>query len=92
MPTLKTTVEINGFVVRALRGRDGLSMQELADRVAEALGRKPGDENTYTYVRKIETGNTRRVSPKVFNALLSAFSLEDRRVLLANPHGLDDAA
>lgn len=92
MPTLKSTVEINGFVVRALRARDGLSMQEMADRVADALGREPGDENTYTYVRKIETGHTRRVSPKVFNALLASFSLEDRRVLLANPHGIEDAA
>lgn len=96
MPPLKSTVEINGYVVRALRERDGLSMQEIAEKVGEALGHEAGDEtaskNAYTYVRKIETGNTHRVSPKVFNALLAAFSLSDRRVLLANPHGLEDVA
>lgn len=82
MPATKTTVEINGFVVRALRIRDGLGVQDLADRVGV---QRP-------YIAKIELGHSRRVSPKVFNALMAVFSLEDRRVLLANPHGLEEAA
>lgn len=82
MPATKTTVEINGFVVRALRIRDGLGVQDLADRVGV---KRP-------YIAKIELGHSQRVSPKVFNALLSAFSITDRRVLLANPHGLEEVA
>lgn len=76
MPATKTTVEVNGFVVRELRIRDGLSVQELADRTGV---QRP-------YIAKIELGHSQRVSPKMFAALLSTFSLNDRRVLLANPH------
>lgn len=82
MPATKTTVEINGFVVRALRIRDGLGVQGLADRVGV---KRP-------YIAKIELGHSQRVSPKVFNALLAAFSIDDRRVLLANPHGMENVA
>lgn len=82
MPATKTTVEINGFVVRALRIRDGLGVQDLADRVGV---KRP-------YIAKIELGHSQRVSPKVFNALLAAFSIDDRRVLLANPHGMENVA
>lgn len=71
-----TTVEVNGFVVRDLRMREGLSVQELADTVGV---KRP-------YIAKIELGHSRRVSPKVFNGLLSALSVNDRRVLLANPY------
>lgn len=75
--TTPTTVEVNGFVVRELRVRSGLAVQELADVVGV---KRP-------YIAKIELGYSRRVSPKVFNALLAALSVNDRRVLLANPHG-----
>lgn len=77
MAGTKPTVEINGFALRELRIRDGRSVQTLA---AEVGVQRP-------YIVKIELGHSRRVSPKVFNALLSAFSINDRRVLLANPHG-----
>lgn len=77
MPVTKTTVEINGFVVRELRIREGWSVVELAEKVGV---KRP-------YIAKIELGHSPRVSPKVFNALLSAFSINDRRVLLANPLG-----
>lgn len=73
----KTTVEINGFIVRELRIRSGLSVVELAEQVGV---KRP-------YIAKIELGHSQRVSPGVFNALLSTFSIDDRRVLLANPHG-----
>lgn len=72
-----TTVEINGFALRELRVRTGLAVMDLAKQVGV---QRP-------YIAKIELGHSRRVSPKVFNALLSALAITDRRVLLANPHG-----
>lgn len=77
MPSLSNAVEINGFLVRELRKREGLSVVELA----AAVGcQRP-------YIAKIEVGLSRRVSVKVFNALLAALNIEDRRALLANPYG-----
>jgi transcriptional regulator with XRE-family HTH domain len=78
MPATKTTVEINGFAVRELRIRSGLGVQDLAERVGV---KRP-------YIAKIELGHSQRVSPKVFAAILSTLSINDRRALLANPHGL----
>lgn len=80
MPITPTTVEVNGFALRELRKRSGLGVAELAEQVQV---KRP-------YIAKIELGHSRRVSPKVFNALLSALVIEDRRVLLANPHGAVD--
>lgn len=77
MKTTATTVEVNGFALRELRVRSGLGVVELAEQVGV---QRP-------YIAKIELGHSQRVSPKVFNALLSALSITDRRVLLANPHG-----
>lgn len=77
MAGTRTTVEVNGFAVRELRIRSGLSVVELA----EGAGVKRA------YIARIELGHSRRVSPKVYNALLAALSITDRRVLLANPHG-----
>lgn len=72
-----TTVEINGFALREIRVRTGLGVMELANQVGV---QRP-------YIAKIELGHSTRVSPKVFNALLSALAVTDRRVLMANPHG-----
>jgi transcriptional regulator with XRE-family HTH domain len=77
-----TTVEINGFALRELRIRSGLGVADLATQVGV---QRP-------YVAKIELGHSKRVSPKVFNALLAALTIQDRRVLLANPHGSADLA
>lgn len=74
-----TTVEVNGFALRELRVRSGVGVADLA---ARAGVQRP-------YIAKIELGHSRRVSPKVFNELLSALAITDRRVLLANPHGID---
>ena len=76
MPTA-TTYEINGFAVRELRKRSGLSPVELAAAIKVQRA----------YVARIELGHSRRVSMRVFNALIAALSIEDRRVLLANPYG-----
>lgn len=72
-----TTIEINGFALRELRIRSGLGVAELAEQVGV---QRP-------YVAKIELGHSQRVSPKVFNALLRALTINDRRALLADPHG-----
>lgn len=79
MSITATTIEVNGFALRELRMRSGLGVAELAAQVGV---QRP-------YIAKIELGHSRRVSPKVFNALLSALTIHDRRVLLANPHGLE---
>lgn len=72
-----TTVEIHGPVVRHLRVLAGMGVADLA----EAIGvERP-------YIAKIELGHSRRVSPKVFNALLAVFSIEDVKVLKVNPWG-----
>lgn len=73
-----TTVEINGFTVREIRKAKGLSVLELAGHVGV---QRP-------YIAKIELGHSQRVSPKVFLGLLTALAIDDRRALLANPHGL----
>lgn len=82
MTNTATTVEVHGFALRELRIRSGLSVVELAERVGV---KRP-------YIAKIELGHSKRVSPKVFQSLLSALSITDRRVLLANPHGVEAMA
>jgi predicted transcriptional regulator len=77
-----TTVEINGFALRDIRVRTGVGVAELAERVGV---KRP-------YIAKIELGHSQRVSPKVYNALLSALAINDRRVLMSNPHGQSAAA
>ena len=80
MNTTQTTVEVNGYALRELRVRSGIGVADLAAQVGV---QRP-------YIAKIELGHSRRVSPKVYTALLSALSITDRRVLLANPHGAGD--
>lgn len=75
-----TTVEINGPAIREIRVRSGMSVVALAAAV--------GVERPY--IAKIELGHSRRVSPKVFNALVAALAITDRRALLANPYGAAD--
>lgn len=79
MAGTRTTVAINGYALRELRVRSGIGVADLAEQVGV---QRP-------YVAKIELGHSRRVSPKVYNALLSALAIEDRRVLMANPY-VDD--
>lgn len=79
MSTASTTIEVNGSALRELRIRSGIGVAELAARVGV---QRP-------YIAKIELGHSRRVSPKVFNALVSALAINDRRALLANPYGAE---
>lgn len=80
--TTPTTIEVNGYAIREMRVRSGIGVQELADLVGV---KRP-------YIAKIELGHSRRVSPKVYNAILSALTIHDRRALMANPHGSLDVA
>ena len=79
MAGTRTTVAINGYALRELRVRSGIGVADLAEQVGV---QRP-------YIAKIELGHSRRVSPKVYNALLAALAIEDRRVLMANPY-VDD--
>lgn len=80
MTTTPTTIEVNGYALRELRVRSGIGVAELAEQVGV---KRP-------YIAKIELGHSRRVSPKVYNALLNALAITDRRVLMTNPHGIAD--
>jgi len=82
MSATNTTIEVNGYALRELRIRSGLGVADLA---REVKVQRP-------YIAKIELGHSRRVSPRVFAALLTALSINDRRALLANPHGTTDEA
>ena len=81
MNQTKTTVEVNGPAIRTIRERSGMAVLDLAGAV--------GVERAY--ITKIELGHSRRVSPRVFNALIAALAVSDRRALLANPYGASDA-
>lgn len=76
MPT-PTTVEIHGPAIREIRIRSGQGVAELA--------RAAGVQRPY--IAKIELGHSRRVSPKVFKALVAALAISDRRAILASPYG-----
>lgn len=57
----------------------GLNCSQLAEEIGK----------TVDYVRKIETGLSRTVSPEVYRDLCHRLRLDDRRVLLADPWGDD---
>lgn len=72
-----TTIEVHGPALREIRVRSGMGVEDLADAVGV---KRP-------YIAKIELGHSRRVSPKVFNALIAALGITDRRAITANPYG-----
>lgn len=76
MPT-PTTIEIHGPAIREIRVRSGMGVAELAAAVGV---NRP-------YIAKLELGHSRRVSPKVFSALVAALTITDRRAIIANPYG-----
>lgn len=79
MPPTKTpaTIEVNGYTVRAIRVLMGLSSPTVATRAG--IDR--------AYLRHIENGTRIRLGPEKFAGLCRALGIEDRRALLANPHG-----
>jgi len=72
-----TTIEVHGPAIREIRIRSGMAVAALAK---EAGVQRP-------YIAKLELGHSRRVSPKVFSALVAALSISDRRAIMANPYG-----
>lgn len=81
MALAPTTIEINGYALRELRIRSGVEIAPLSKQVG--IHRAS--------MANLELGHRQRVSPKVFNAILSALAITDRRVLLANPHAAVEA-
>lgn len=71
----RSTVEIQGFACRVIREGRGRKTAELA----ESLG------VDRSYITKIETGHSRRVSAEFYAALLAELQITDYRALLANP-------
>lgn len=72
-----STVRVQGFALRVIRKRSGMTSAELA----EALGCDP------SYIRRIETGHAERISEEFLGKIRRALDLEaeDRRCLLAAP-------
>ncbi|GAA2007805.1 helix-turn-helix domain-containing protein [Nocardioides kribbensis] len=66
-------MEIHGYALRIIREARGRKTSDLAD----ALG------VDRSYIAKIETGHSRRVSSPFYNALLAELQIDDYRALLA---------
>lgn len=73
----RSTVSIQGFALRVIRKRSGLTSAELAHEIG----------CSDSYIRRIETGHTERVSEEFLGKLRRALDLEndDRRALLNLP-------
>lgn len=71
-----STVEIHGIALRVIRESRGRKTAELA----QSLG------VDRSYVAKIETGHSRRVSTTFYSALLNELQIADYRALLVNPY------
>lgn len=73
-----STIEVNGYAVRAIRMHAGLTVAA----IAAAAGMTTGS------LRNIEIGRRPRMSPGAFNALCRALALQDHRAILAHPQGI----
>lgn len=69
-------IEVNGFAYREIRVRSGVDTAPCAEQIGISRG----------YLACLETGSRVRVSPGVFQRMLSALGIADRRAILANPH------
>lgn len=76
-PTTSPAIEVNGYAIRVIRVLTGIDIKDLAEAI----------EVDRSYITRIEIGSSSRVSPQVFAGLCRALSLQDRRAILANPHG-----
>jgi transcriptional regulator with XRE-family HTH domain len=73
----RAVIAVNGPAVREMRKHVGITPARLAAEIDVSV----------EYMRKIELGHSRTVSPEVYDRLCYALRLVDRRVLLADPHG-----
>lgn len=76
MPASSSTIPINGYALRWGRKLMDITPAALATAI----------DKDRTYIVKIETGAVSRVSVEVFDSLVAALALEDRRTLMAWPH------
>lgn len=79
-----TSVAINGYALREIRKRSGVTMGGLAEQV----------NISEAHLSKLERGHSFRVSEELYSRLIAVLVIEDYRTLLANPHAesLVDAA
>jgi transcriptional regulator with XRE-family HTH domain len=80
-PTTSPTIEVNGYTLRVIRVLTGID----ALPFSEAIG------VDRSYLNKLENGHKSRVSPGVFDAMCRTLAVQDKRALMANPHGLAEA-
>lgn len=69
-------VEVNGFAFREIRVRSGIDTEPCAKDIGISRA----------YLANIELGHRVRVKPSVFNAMLNALGITDRRAILSHPH------
>lgn len=81
MTAPEQTVDIHGYALREIRVREGRKVAELA--VALECDR--------SYIARLELGHARRVSRPFYYKLCDELHIEDRRALLANAPGRDEA-
>lgn len=69
------TVDIQGFALRVIREARGRKTAELAESL----------QVDRSYITKIETGHSRRVSRVFYARLLAELSIDEYRALMARP-------
>lgn len=75
-------VRINGAALREIRQAKRISLNSLADRVLV----------TRSYLNKIEIGRRQGMNPDLFERLVDALGLSDRRAILVDPYADEVAA
>lgn len=76
----RSTVDIHGYALRVVRELKRRPVQDLADAL----------DVDRSYIAKIETGHSRRVSTLFYNRLLEELAITDYRALMATPPARDD--
>lgn len=81
-PHAQSIVEIHGYALRVIREARGRATAELADAL----------DVDRSYIAKIETGHSRRVSTIFYARLLAELQISDHRALLATAPKREEAA
>jgi len=82
-PTRATgRVAINGYTLRAMRILAGLTTTNFLQQVVTDTVNLDR-----TLLNRIENGHVATVRADVFNRFVAVLGLEDRKALMANPHG-----
>jgi transcriptional regulator with XRE-family HTH domain len=73
MSATDRTIEVHGFALREIRELRGRTVADLADSLGVDR----------SYIRHLEVGTKRRVSPELYHALCAELLVRDARALLA---------